>query len=736
MTYEDLPSPPRTDQGYKQWRTWGEQALKARSCPPLALPADEGLDRDDHRVELAWKALITAWSSQRQLCPETMPLVALELLKRAWEAPTPVVRAAEKVTRRYLQLGVTTPEVFYYCSAFAWPLREVSPRLSDDAWAYLVHAPWQTEPEVIQELLVVLSDSAELPEGRQLGDLVGCALDHGHDVTAREFLEAAIVWLSRFGKGGIHRLGEAADIRRLEEHPEGAGLLRQLARLYRRDGETQIHARAVLARARELASTEAASHAGAILGTGQEVATQGQEEFVALGIAIEATVWERPFQEAYTWVKEHADLAGFTREVRRVIEADQVGHATRLAESSLIKHFDDPWYGRAEDNLDRALLRFGDIKPTEVPKLPASVRSAAEHLAVLYSRGARDTGASFAFVNALIHLKGFVGKGSALEPISEELEVWVNRSDPYTALRGQAASLADSGDRLRDPERRLAEQVNDWFDRRMQRGEGLERQIRFVTAPLKDALAALSGGAAALLPGIEEACLGAFRLIRSPRGEWLLGDLDALLSEGRQLRAVEGVCPALQERARREARGSALTAGAVSAVTSLVPPVLAVAGGAADLGASLVLGFRAVSRAAALFGFDVRTDEGFARAADILTLGCGGCSSSSLAAYLSEDRAPGPLNALELHGVDYGSSRLVRHLWVRGQSSPAVNELLARNLARLCGMELSERGVVRLLPVAGAVFAGLSTVKFVNDLVDVGLHLLTREALLKRLQEA
>lgn len=703
---DELPAYPASREEYARWSTWSAERYTAREMQVLRARYDEtGEPEDRARLVVAWRAIMGHWAGERTVAPDDAPLITHHFLAHAHTAPPFVMVAARQLTWLCVEVGATSTDVLFLVAAFALPLRDVEPELGDVCWDYLIHAPWQTDALSLKDMILAVDAQQGWRDGRGLTALADARLAAGQRQSARALLEGAALIQAR-----RERIDRISSYRDFAPAPivQGANLaIVRLAELYREEGEAQVHAREVLKRAAELTR----SH--------------------ALVEHIEARVWDRPFDEAYAWSNKLEHPRQLDAEIDRALAADQPHHARRLAEAVMVRKFGRTWYGSPFENLPAALERF-ERGLTQGPPQDLVARRAAEHLATLYVRTHHVTQHARRFVHAVAGSIAFTGKGAELHPLREELEWFYNRSDPYHVLRRDARFLEQAGGALSDDERAASDEVERWFSDHFhpEQRTVLDRLARMITSPLVDA-ARLAGD----VPVIEEVCAAAFRLMIE-RGHELAGDLDAISRQAALIRTQYGHGVKLMEYARQVSSFEIHAGAAVATATSLfLPPGLSLAAHAADLGASLLLAFRAVARIGAVFGRDVQRAEGFQLVADSFAIGLSSAEGEGLLTYLSrgDDQF---VRSITIGGVTYGASRLVEYLWVAPHAKgPRPSEQLVRHLARVCGFELERTAVARVIPVVGALISGVSTFMFMRMISEAAIHVAARDALLIKVAE-
>jgi hypothetical protein len=681
---DSLPMAPATAEDFRAWKRWAAACAEQRRWPETGRP-------------ITWRAMLANWANE-SVDPEAAAAISYQLLLKAHEAPPYAVRAAQQLLAHSVATGATSADVLFLTAAFAWPLRDLLPADSATAWAHLVRAAWQTDAATLVKLCTAIeATSAQVP-ARRLVDLAAERLDDGQRTSARELLEAMV--LVQCGCKRIDQLSLDALSRKPALKDIDLAVVR-LARLYVEDGDDGGHARDVLHRAAAIEGPTARFQA-----------------------TIEQRVWDRSFAEVYAWAKDRQPRE-IEAEIKR-IKPTQPHHARRLAEAILVGRYSAPRVRSPVLKVHDAIRSFEKASDKDILEHHSS-RCAAEHLAVLLVETNQSTEHGRQFVTRILGSVGFVGKGASLNAVRDDLERFVNHSDPYHLLRAQEREIENAGGALGDEEKRVGNIVNEWFSRQSGASRPtLDRVISAVTSPISDATSMISD----LVPGIEGACHAAFRVMVA-RGPSLCGDLDLLRAEGAAL-ADGGISRALLDRARAATRMEQLIASGASGTAGLLPPGMSLAASAADLGVTLLATYRALARIGALFGLDVATDDGFRFVADSFALGCSSSDKEGIAAYLSRDKQP-VLTELVLGGVAYGGAAVMNYLWTARGNHQRLAEQVIANLARICGIGLSQGALAKLVPIGGAVVAAASTYAFMESIIDAAIHLAAREALLRKL---
>ena len=694
-----LPAYPATRQDYVDWAVWAGEQFGLRRMPLLL--ADFGAYSPEARTRLivAWRAIVAHWARDRTVAPDDAPLIAYYFLLQAQLAPPFVMLAASRLTRACIQGGATSTDVLFLCAAWAWPLRDVDDVLSEMCWQYLVHAPWQSDPLNLKDVLFAVETHQGWRDGRTLIDLIDARLEAGHISSARYLLEANALSQAR-----KNSLDEILSYRDFVVAPlvEGANIaLVRLAHLYHEHGEDQVYAREIMKRAAELTRSR------------------------VLVDYIEDQIWERSLEEAYRWSETLRHPRQLDHEISRALISAQPHHARRLAEAVMIRKFYKPWYGVAQEQLPQALDRFRKQLQIGPPADPVA-RRASEHLAALYARTHHITQHARDFVHSVTDSIAYTGKGASLHRLRDELETFYNSSDPYHIMRRETSLLESNMHALSDDERAASAQITRWFSERFspEKVGIFDRVLQLLVAPMMD-VAKLSGE----LPMLEEVCRSAFGVM-AERGNAIAGDLRAISLQAAKIRSEYGHGTRLMEYAREvtamEVRGATLLA----ASTSFLPPGLSLMSHAADLGASLMLAFRVVARIGAVFGKQIQGEEGFRFVANAFTVGLSSKDGEGLFSYMSTPNST-IATSLSIGGVAYGATRLTEYLWVAPRASgERPSERLIRQLARLCGFELQHTAAARMVPVIGAMLSGVSTYTFMRAIRESAIHVAARDALL------
>ncbi len=685
------PFPDGTEASFGRWTSWAKGSLGRSQFGAL----DHDVMDPDERIPLAWRALIAAWADLKAT-PDSTYKAAQRFFLKATELPGPVFRAGELLLERSMRHGSTTPDVLYLAAAFAWPLRCVSPKLSRQAWAYLVDAPWQTSSVVLTDLVSDFVKGPPIDAPRRLIDLVSLRLEHEQTESAIELLEGLVLaWSS---KASLAELRTPQDLRKALAVPDIELAFEQLARLYVERGDVQVHAREVIRKAAALTSSD------------------------ELRAVLNERVWDRPLVETYQDLKD-TKIAAFEAQLRAALDAGQPHHARRLAESLLARRLCRVVVGDPQANVQKSLKLFAEA-PIQKLAADREARVAAEQLAMLYARTNYATQLTRDFARRLVMEPLFTGKGSALEHSRGELESFINKNDPYHLLMRQEREFAAADARLNDDERRARDDVSEWW---VSKAFTKDRGIA------EAAMSAITGPVAFVsdLLKVQDICEAALRTAFHLSARYA-GDLEVLARRSEAERLERGVGQSLARLAREATNLELAGAVATSGLLGVLPPGFSLLASAADLGVLLFASFRTIARVATVFGLQAASDEGQAFAADAFSLGVSSPGGEGMLAYLSRPKDPAP-EAITIGGVSYGPKWLAAHLWTSTTQTPRViAEQLIANTARLLGVSLSERQIVKIIPVGGAILNGLTAANFIKDIREAAIHLASRDALLHK----
>ena len=701
LEFEALPAYPASKEDFTSWSLWAQNRMASKRVPSLRIKVHqlESTERAKHII--SWRALLAFWTGDKTVAPDDAPIAAHHFLINALDAPALIVEVARRLLDESIHSGSTATDTLFLAAAFAWPLRDLEPDLGDLAWDYIVYAPWQTDALSIKDVLLAVNTHQAFRDGRSVIDLVRAKLDAGRQHAAREWLEGVALIQAR--KMHLHQLTYYRDFVAAPMIQDAHEALVILAQMYVTMGADQSYAREVIKRAAEMTMS------------------------YDLVSVIETRVWDRTMDEAYRWSESVTHPRMLDDAIEKALEYGQPHHARRLAEALLVRKYNRVWYGAVQDNLPVALERFEKQLDRNVPTDPVT-RRASEHLAILYSRTNHITRHARRFIHTIVGSIAYTGHGAQLYDMRQELELFFNRSDPYHILRAESIVLSNVQDALSDDERAASDEVDRWFHDRfhLQNPSIFDRFSRWITAPLTDVYKRFTN-----LPVYEEVVDSALNVMMA-YGPLIAGDLDSIIRHAAELRSRYGHGMRLMAYAKEVTRFEALAAAGIASGTSFIAPGTNLASHAMDLGTSLLLIFRAISRVGAVFGRDIQEPEGFKLIADSLTVGFSSGEGEGLLSYFS---APDNtmLRAATIGGVTYGGSRLVEYMWTApNQVGMRASERAIRHVARFCGMELSENAIARAVPLVGAIISGMSTYAFMSKIIDAAIHIAARDALMVR----
>ena len=694
VAYSNLPTSPDKPSDFKQWKDWAENCFQRNRFPRFS----EG-DAADPIAALAMRAILGWWAGKRGPGFEDIAPTAQQFLREAHTVPPAVLRVAALLVRRAMDIGVTTSDVLYLCSAFAWPLRDLEPELSDRSWMYLAQQPWQTDAPTLAGWCRLVDKSGALDDDRSLIDLVDARIRWGHADSAREVLEA--IALVQAGANALHLIPDAKAFAANPKLSDAERGLVRLAREYLESGEVEVHAREVMKRAAVLDSDSA-----------------------DLVSAVRDRVWDLPFQELYNWAEMLTSVRALEARLARIIASEQPHLARRATEAVIVSCFNRSRFGDARSNLEGAFEAYWKADERQILSNDVA-RCAVEHLTVLYPKTNCTTMTARDFVMKTLKIVPITGAGGSLYGIREDLERFVAENDPFLLLREEDRLLADASRHFTRGERIAEEKTSEWFDRQRNQN-AFEGIITAITCPMRDLVGRLNG----YIPGVETACANAFGLVANA-SKTIAGNLDEALATGRSIQADDGYGERLMNAAMEMTRTERFASMAVSAVSNLLPPGVNYLAAPADITVAILASMRAIARIGALYGIDVRDPANLRFVADSFALGCSSNDGEGIAAYLS-GRPRNAGNSVKLGGITYAATRTGGYLW----SSGAVGGEAVRHLSRLICISLSRRGAAKVIPVAGAVLSGWSAYAFVAKVAEAAVHVASRQALLRKATES
>ena len=705
---ENLAAYPVSRGDLERWRQWAVRQVVRRQVP-AAPAAFEAMDMAaQNRCILGWRALITQWVDRGfTVAPDDAPLVMYYFLVKAPKAPGFIRTAARRLMKLQMTLGATSTDVLFLCAAFCWPLRWEEPAAGEEAWHYIIHAPWQTDMLSLKDMLLAVQEHGEWRAERGLLDLVERRFEHGHVSGAKRLMEAAALIQARVPS--LLSIKSYRDFSPLPVVRQANEVIVKLAGVYREEEQDQIWAREVIRRAAELTRSR------------------------SLVRYVERTVWDLPLEETYAWSGNVVYPGQLDAMVERALAHNQPHHARRLAEAVMLRAYGRGWRGSLLEKLPLALGRFEAELLREPPSNPV-VRRAAEHLGVLYVRTHHMTSYARRFVYALAGSIAFTGKGATLHGQREELEYFYNHTDPYQVMRRDSERLGQVARALSADEQEATAAVERWFGDhfRMENPSVFDRLAQVLTTPISRVSASLERHA----PIIEQSCVVALdQLVEA--GVKIAGNLDRINKEGALIRSRHGHGLQLMEYARGVAAPEVWGATGAACVTSLPGAWLGPISHVVDLSTSLLLAARAVTKIGAAYGRFHGGQEDLQFIAQALMVGLSSNQGEGLLVYTSDptEHHGGVLESLAVGGVMYGGSRLVEYLWLAPRASgERPSERFIAAIGRMCGFEISQSSLANVVPGVGAVLSGLSTYSFMTRITEAALHICARDALILRAQ--
>ena len=705
---ESLAAYPVSRMDLERWRQWAIRQVFRRKVPDAPQAFDAMDMASQNRCILGWRALITQWVDRGfTVAPDDAPLVMYYFLVKAPKAPPFVRTAARRLMKLQMTLGATSTDVLFLCAAFCWPLRWDEQAAGEDAWNYVIHAPWQTDMLSLKDMLLAVQEHGEWRAERGLLELVDQRFEHGHFSGAKRLMEATALIQAR--APSLLSIKSYRDFSPLPVIRQANEVIVKLARLYKEEEQDQVWAREVIRRAAELTRSK------------------------SLVRYVEQMVWDLPLEETYAWSGQLVYAGQLDAMVERALGHNQPHHARRLAEAVMLRAYGRTWRGSLLENLPLALGRFEADLLREPPANPV-VRRAAEHLGVLYVRTHHMTSYARRFVYALAGSVAFTGKGATLHAQREELEYFYNQTDPYQVMRRDSERLGQVARALSSDEQEATEAVERWFGDhfRMENPSVFDRLAQVVATPVSKVSTYLGHNA----PVIEQSCVMALDHLVGA-GVKIAGNLERINKEGALIRSRHGHGLQLMEYARGVASPDVWMATSAACVTSLPSASLGLVSHAADLSTSLLLAARAVTKIGAAYGRFHGGEDDLRFIANALMVGLSSNQGEGLLVYASDpmEHQNGVLESLTVGGVMYGGSRLVEYLWLAPRASgKRPSERFVTAVGRMCGFEISQTAVAKVVPVVGAVLSGMSTYSFMKRITEAALHICARDALIMRAQ--
>lgn len=717
-SYWELPPVPTDRAGEKAWLAWSKQCAEANRWEVLrdGVPADPG---EALKRRTALRAIIAHGLKTDSLAAEGLYECASAFFRKAPDVPAQVIRAAKLLVEEATRPGAphaTTPDYLFLAAAFAWPLRDLEPGISDDAWTLLTHGLWQTDAAVLVELCRVADEKLVEDDDRTLLELVEARRRAGRVAAAVELLEAIVL---------VH-----ADKERLQDLPEVLQLdkprvqgaeraVRMLAEHYCEQGCRDRWAGVIVRAASALPGAERARAAA-------------------------SWVFDAPFDATYSWADEvqkavperpGANVPALSRaraEIARALAEGVHELARDRAEALLLARRS---WARVKRPLGNKQALLPDLRK-EIAKLsPVDIHNdpllhcVAADLALIYTRTDFVAPNVQVFVTAVAQNPFLAGPDQPLHELQRPLQQWAARHDPYHRLRSTSAALGEERGRLSDVEKEWAEQVQTYFESLASgSAEAAYRAIGAVNLCGAD-----SGGAAAQQHVVAEVCRSA--LTTAVETAFApAGDLDALLAEGKALRAGPGLASTMEARLADAGRPTPVEAAFQSVAVMTRSLLQGPKGAAVDLGAALMVSAWAVARIGALLGRDVRDPAHLGFLVDAFAAACAESGEGAVAyeSNLRKRAGNGGWAPVNLFGVDYAAGKLAGYLWspLRGGREP-VGELIT-HAARLLGFSLVEAGRAQVLPRPLRVLLTLSGAEDLRErVVRAAIHIGKRDHLLE-----
>lgn len=699
----------------KGWLAWAQERLGDGAWPALARhlgPTLKALDPGAPEPELlvGASALLVAHSNAQLgmfamgsrldgLEPRDECASAERFLRTARSAPLQIVRAAEVRLRQHLLQGRTTPEVLFLCAAFAWPLADPQPDLGAECWNYLVHAPWQTDAQLLARWVEALTGHV-LPEGRRLLDLCAARSAAGYGSEAEELLEAVLMVES---KRAPELWDESIQLKAQPAHPEAATALLQLA-----------HARIA-----DATDVRAATHAL----VRQAVRMHPGDGLLARGL--DDRPWESSFTASLAAAPLFTEPQQVEARVAELLAAGQAAQARRLVEALLLTRLGSFVNFPGIDPQGRVVAMLGSLqaeflRSATLPKglEPPVLRAAVVQLASLYVRTDYATRATREFLAASLRQVQLAGEGAPLHPLRGDIERFINRTDPYQLWRQHQRKLEGLRAGFDDDHKAAADALSAFLEQRIRPGDlavgdGLRTALDRTTLELEVPVQRL-----------EQAIASALRTCLT-RADRIDPGLALLHERGAALRSVGHDGARLLALARTETSGPRFEAASLGEAAGLLP----LPPGTLPLSTVLARAWEVALRVAVLHGHAPRSASAWRLALAALSLAASSEQGEGLVAHLTNRVEPQRFETAVVEGVSYGAAPLATFLWSEGSKEDS-SELDVRRASRLLALLLHRHGALREDDLQGPLLQGELSASLVGRVGEAACHLAMHESLL------
>lgn len=614
-----------------------------------------------------------------------------KLYKLGAAAPAEALKAAELLARSRIVSGATDVETFWLVITLAQPARAVvPPAVSELAWRYLVSAPFCLDPQSAVELVRASQRHRTAERPRWPWELVSGLLE------GVEQRELAITLLEAFVCVHLKAPSIEAAAARLPvatrlATPLFTDAVITLANLYREANLDAVAAREVARQAAALGDRRASAW-------------------------LDGQVFDLPYEELRTlvkaWIKGRpVDLDDF---YRRAMEAGQLQVARRLMEMELVLRYGawkrGPLYPSLEAVI-RDLLAEG--APIDDPRL----RELILRTGLLYSRTRHFTPAAQILVTRLTEDDSLFGGDPVMGALRVELQSFLRECDPYHTLE-EAGRAMEARMAALDADARVALGGARAFllTRFRVEREAISRAAEALASPFlpsrDDVAQTLEALLTHTLHTLHEA---APRLIDQPATQREIAAQAGVPWERLRDADVDDLITI----ARGYARIDRIVASSGGALVGLMGGPW---GAALDLATVLGIAARAVARIGLCFGIRPESPEGLHLLAGSLALAASSDRGEGLIALLRDEEAVARGEAIT-SGILWASEAGPR-------LAPAFTARAITRLARLIGFGLTERQILRMVPLMGAVFAAGADYLFLRAVTEAALHLAVREHLM------
>lgn len=605
--------------------------------------------------------------------------------------PIEALKAAELLLRSRIVTGTTDLETFWLAAAFAHPLSPFVPAgVADLAWRYLSNAPFCLDDFSAIDFARLSIRHRAPPRPRWPWELTTPLLQRPE---VREvgisLLEAMLCVQVKANsiEAAAARLPPKLPLRT----PIYRDLVQKLAQLYAEEGSDAWYARQIAEEASRLGDR-------------------------AAEIYVESQVFDLPYQALAEQVRD-IDPVSRDETFARAVATGKYQVARRLVELELVQRGGTwkrgPLYPRLEEVVEQSLSH-------EAWRHDQRLRELLLRTSLLYARTRHYTPLARRLGRVVIDQPELAG--DTLEELRPELEEFLQECDPFETLRYARRKVETRLGELDQGAREVLIEAHEYLGARFElRREVVDRAARAMTTPFSMAMGLLT--AEPVEAAVERALVGVTRLGRG------LVDVPRLQSHisyhlNRPYQELGSVHVTELRRLATE--------------MSHVDRMVAMAGGAAagllggpwgatlDLLNLVALSARSVARIGLCYGILPGTPAGFHLLSGSLALASSSDGGEGLVTLLRSERPRRLIQPIRMGRVLFAGAQAT--WWARGLSAD-----MGAFLARQIGFSLTEKRMVRLVPVVGAVLAAGADYLFLKAIGEAAVNLGARMFLLEQI---